>query len=81
MGGGSDWVVRPTGGSYPADEERFIATILGFVEEALADADVPESDDWLTIRRRQLAAGELLYVAHQYDLLYRTPETDLRTDD
>jgi len=34
------------------------------------DADV---EDWLVTRRRQLDAGELTYVAHQYDLLYRVP--------
>ena len=31
------------------------------------------SPDWLAARREHLAAGELTYVAHQYDLLYRAP--------
>ena len=78
--GASDWVIRPTGGDYPAHEERFLATILGFVEDALANADVHESDDWLATRRQQLSDGELVYIAHQYDLLYRTPERNSRTD-
>lgn len=80
--GASDWVVRPaTGpnqqqdGTYPADEAHFLATILEFVERALADGDVAPArrDDWLATRRRQLREGELLYVAHQFDLLYRAP--------
>jgi SAM-dependent methyltransferase len=71
----SDWVVRPRGGTYPADEAYFLSRILGFVESALADGDetVTGLDDWLCARRDQLADGALTYVAHQYDLLYRTP--------
>jgi len=71
----SDWIVRPRDGAYPADEAHFLARILEFVEEALAAAPetVDGSEAWLERRREQLAAGELTYVAHQYDLLYRTP--------
>jgi SAM-dependent methyltransferase len=67
----SDWVVRPHRGTYPADERFFLARILAFVADALADADVAVGDDWLATRREQLAAGTLSYVAHQYDLLAR----------
>ncbi|WP_144905459.1 class I SAM-dependent methyltransferase [Halobellus captivus] len=70
----SDWIVRPQNGSYPDDERYFLGQILRFVEEAIssASAEPSEFDDWLATRRRQLDAGELLYVAHGYDLLYRT---------
>lgn len=74
--GGSTEEGSPAGADhYPADEAHFLATILEFVEGALAgsDVEVERADDWLATRRRQLAAGELLYVAHQYDLLYRAP--------
>jgi len=71
--GASDWVVRPRGGSYPAEEAHFLACILDFVADALAGAGVAEFDDWIATRRDQLAAAELSYVAHQYDLLYRAP--------
>jgi SAM-dependent methyltransferase len=67
----SDWVVRPRDGAYPAQEEAFLATILGFVADAVSGR--PDADDWLRARRRQLDAGDLSYVAHQYDFLYRTP--------
>ena len=69
----SDWVVRSVDGAYPADEAAFLDRILGFVEGALAGTGVEGFHDWLATRRAQLAAGELTYVAHQYDLLYRTP--------
>jgi hypothetical protein len=66
----SDWIVRPSpDGSYPADERYFLACILGFVADALADVEGGEA--WLETRRRQLRAGELTYVAHGYDLLWR----------
>lgn len=71
--GGSDWIVRPRDGAYPADERYFLGCILDFVAAALADAPV-DADDWLATRRRQLAAGELTYVAHNYDICYRSPE-------
>lgn len=69
----SDWIIRPHGNTYPVDEAYFLASILDFIETALADAAVADASDWLATRREQLAARELTYVAHQYDLLYRTP--------
>ena len=73
--GSSDWVIRPREDGYPADERYFLGRLLGFVEATVpgADRDVEGFDDWVATRRAQLAAGELTYVAHQYDLLYRTP--------
>jgi SAM-dependent methyltransferase len=73
--GSSDWIVRPHAGTYPADERYFLGRLLGFVESAVSDGDrdVEGFDAWLSTRREQLAAGELIYVAHQYDLLYRAP--------
>jgi len=73
--GSSDWIVRPRGGTYPADERYFLDRLLGFVEDTVpaSDHDVERFDGWCSVRRDQLARGELTYVAHQYDLLYRTP--------
>ena len=73
--GSSDWIVRPHERAYPADERYFLGRLLEFVESAVSDGDrdVEGFDAWLSARREQLAAGELSYVAHQYDLLYRTP--------
>ena len=93
----ADWIVRPAAaGAYPDDERYFLATILGYVADALfvdgGDGDpeqweptprataavddgartVPDLRDWLQTRRQQLATGELVYLAHQLDVLYRT---------
>lgn len=69
----SDWIVRPVGGAYPADEAYFLDRILGFIDRALSGREVDGGGDWLAARREQLATADLIYVAHQYDLLYRTP--------
>ena len=68
--GSSDWVLHPVGGAYPADESYFLSCILHFVETTLRghpELNAGEFAAWLTTRRRQLARGELLYVAHQLD--------------
>ena len=69
--GRSDWRVEPEAGGYPADEAFFLETVLGFFEKELrASAAVTAAgrDDWLAARRRQLAAGRLVYTARQFDL-------------
>ena len=76
--GSSDWVVHPApDGSYPADEAYFLHSILSTIGDALrsrqdrvAPADLA---DWLAVRGRQLAAGELVYIAHQLDFAGRSP--------
>lgn len=70
----SDWIVRPQDGRYLHDEQYFLRQILGFVEAALESRPVDGGQKWLATRREQLARGQLIYVAHGYDLLYRTPE-------
>jgi hypothetical protein len=93
----ADWIVRPTAdGAYPDDERYFLATVLGYVADALftdggdgdpagwtptarataalddTDQTVADLRDWLQTRRQQLAAGGLVYLAHQLDVLYQT---------
>lgn len=69
----SDWIVRPRDRGYPHDEQYFLRQILGFVESALEARPVAGAEEWLATRRDQLAQGKLTFVAHGYDLLYRTP--------
>ena len=73
--GSSDWVVLAgPDGAYPADEEYFLGTILQTVQDALDGPAAPGGlADWLAVRRRQLAGGELVYLAHQIDVAGRTP--------
>jgi hypothetical protein len=70
--GASDWVVHPgPDGGYPGDEAYFLGCILQTIEDALPGR--PGVAGWLAARRRQLAARELVYVAHQLDLAGRRP--------
>ncbi|MBO0892507.1 MAG: class I SAM-dependent methyltransferase [Acidothermales bacterium] len=71
--GSSDWVVHAgRHGTYPDDEAHFLDTILRTVRDAARDlVDPAPLAEWLAARRRQLADGELLYVAHQLDFAGR----------
>jgi SAM-dependent methyltransferase len=76
--GSSDWVVNAgPGGSYPGDEAYFLRSILNTIQNALRTRHdrVKPADlaDWLAERGRQLAAGELVYIAHQLDFVGRSP--------
>ncbi len=75
--GSSDWVVMPKRGEeghYPADEAYFLMHILSFFEDSLAGRPEIDQDvfaDWLQARRRQVADGQLIYIAHQLDVVFR----------
>jgi hypothetical protein len=74
--GSSDWVVTAgPDGEYPDDEAYFVRSILDTIRDALRDRHerVAPADlaDWLAERGRQLAAGELVYIAHQLDFAGR----------
>jgi len=76
--GASDWVVSAgPDGSYPGDEAYFLRSILSTIQNALRTRqDRVEPADlagWLAVRGRQLAAGELVYIAHQLDFAGRSP--------
>ncbi|HZC63583.1 MAG TPA: class I SAM-dependent methyltransferase [Streptosporangiaceae bacterium] len=76
--GSSDWVVSAgPDGKYPGDEAEFLRSILGTIQNALRArtdrVDPADLADWLAVRGRQLAAGELVYIAHQLDFVGRAP--------
>jgi SAM-dependent methyltransferase len=76
--GSSDWVVYPSAdGSYPADEAYFLRCILATIRDALHNrpdwVEPTDLGDWLAVRCRQLAAGDLVYIAHQLDFAGRSP--------
>ena len=76
--GASDWVVSAgPDGSYAGDEAYFVGSILSTIQDALRGREdrVGSADlaGWLAVRRRQLAAGELVYLAHQLDFAGRSP--------
>ncbi len=77
VAGSSDWVVYPkeNGDSrYPADEAYFLMHILNFFEQSLGanpDVDSNVLNEWLQARRKQVADGQLLYIAHQLDVVFK----------
>src|SRR3984885_45134 len=76
--GSSDWVVSAgPDGTYPGDEAHFLHSILSTIQGALRSrqdwVDPADLADWVAVRDRQLAAGELVYIAHQLDFAGRAP--------
>jgi SAM-dependent methyltransferase len=76
--GSSDWVVNAgPDGNYPGDEAYFLRSILNTIQYALHNRqdqmEPADLADWLGERGRQLAAGELVYIAHQLDFMGRSP--------
>jgi len=76
--GSSDWVVSAgPDGNYPGDEAYFLRSILNTIRDALRNrhdrVEPAALADWLAERGRQLAAGELVYIAHQLDFVGRSP--------
>lgn len=74
--GSSDWVVTPEGGCYPHDEAFFLHHIIDTVTGALEEeGSMKESHltTWAETRHRQVTEGELIYVAHQLDILRCPP--------
>ena len=77
--GSSDWVVYPTSTGYPDDEAYFLHFIIDTIHRALQDhpdLDEAEFDRWVTARRAQIESGELIYIAHQLDILGRLSGAD-----
>jgi hypothetical protein len=76
--GSSDWVVHAgPDRKYPGDEAYFLRCILNTIQNALHNrrdrVEPAVLADWLAERGRQLAAGELVYIAHQLDFVGRSP--------
>ncbi|WP_170977225.1 class I SAM-dependent methyltransferase [Halorussus salinisoli] len=72
--GGSDWLVRSRDGGYPADEAYFLHCITEMVEGAVRSESAIDDgriSEWASRRHDQIDVGELVYVAHQLDLLIR----------
>ncbi len=70
--GSSDWIVHPAGDGYPRDEAFFLEFILTTIEYAVRGrVEEPTLRTWISERRRQLLSAELVYCAHQVDVLAR----------
>ena len=74
--GASDWVVFPGPGGYTEDEVYFLHYIVHTIHQALVgDEGLNQRafDRWVEKRHAQVEAGELLYIAHQLDILAQAP--------
>lgn len=74
--GASDWVVFPRSDGYAADEAYFLHYIVHTMEDALSghpELDPERFADWIALRHAQIEGNELVYIAHQLDLLGRVP--------
>ena len=70
--GASDWVVHGRNGRYPDDEAYFLHFIVNTVDGALAGHAELDDEDfgaWVEARHAQIERGELVYIAHQLDML------------
>lgn len=72
--GSSDWVVYPQDGRYVADEAYFLHAIVETIHGALsAHPDLKDDDfsGWIATRHAQIDRAELIYIAHQLDIVGR----------
>jgi SAM-dependent methyltransferase len=70
--GSSDWVVVPHGRGYPADEAYFLHFICHTIWAALrtgGEIDRRDLQQWIDRRHRQVERAELVYIAHQLDVV------------
>jgi len=70
--GSSDWVVFPGPDGYPGDEAYFLHCIIDTISRALdghPELERSRFRAWLNQRRRQIESGELIYIAHQLDVM------------
>lgn len=75
--GGSDWVVAAGPGGYEGDEAFFLEYLVDGVQRALSadPAFAPgEVEAWTAARHAQIERGELVWIAHNLDLLAGIPD-------
>ena len=72
--GPSDWVVYPSVDGYSGDDDIFLHAIIDTVQGALESSqelDAQSLVDWASVRHSQVESRELVYIAHQLDVLAR----------
>jgi SAM-dependent methyltransferase len=75
--GSSDWVIHPSPAGYSPDEAYFLSFIIDTIRDALAGRpglDQHSLGNWIAARHAQIQRGELVYIAHQVDILAEIPE-------
>jgi SAM-dependent methyltransferase len=75
--GGSDWIVLPESGGYPADEPYFLHFILDTIHSELKGhpaLDQHAFESWIQTRHDQVESAELIFIAKNLDLLLQVSE-------
>lgn len=79
--GSSDWIIPPRHGGPEPDEAELVSTILSMMAGSVAElleqgrrsvhaaVSSDQLEQWIVTRREQLARGELMFEAHQFDFL------------
>lgn len=70
--GPSDWIVHPTAGTYQDDDAYFLHYILETITAELQghpELDQDQFTAWVLERHRQVELNQLVYLAHQIDVL------------
>jgi SAM-dependent methyltransferase len=70
--GSSDWVVFPGPDGYAGDEACFLHFIIDTIGRALhghPGLEMGRFQAWIAARHRQVESRELIYIAHQLDLM------------
>ncbi len=79
--GGSDWVVgAPMGSDLPEMEACFLHELLdGYARELTGhpELDADRWQTWLTLRRRSVQTGSVMFFAHHLDLFARRQFSDI----
>jgi ubiquinone/menaquinone biosynthesis C-methylase UbiE len=74
--GNSDWIVFPQRGGYTRGEAFFLETIVHTIERQLqkdSTVDQCKLAQWAKHRSTQIAAGELIFMARNLDILCASP--------
>jgi SAM-dependent methyltransferase len=75
--GSSDWIVWPSpAGDYPGDEAYFLHHIVHTIDGELngsPELDAAAFADWVAARHADVERGQLIYLAHQIDVVGRAP--------
>jgi hypothetical protein len=78
--GSSDWVVIPGQERYANDEGYFLHHIINTIWTALEQSPHLERAQlarWVSTRHEQIERAQLIYIAHQLDVLGRSPSTPI----
>jgi len=72
--GGSDWIIRPVDGTYPADERAVLGFLLSSLSTAVSELSLtPDQEEhfehWVETREHQLDDESLTFIAHNLDIL------------